>query len=336
MRWPWAFSIAVLASAAHAKPEPPVRPGRANVDFWKEMLEPHADEVNAILGKARELMLRPDHAMNGDTDWAVEQRAKFYRDARNLLAYARKLSPQHPEVLALLGRASDELGDTAAALDALEACARVTGPDKLPIDVAGRLGAIHIRLGELDAALRWLRLGQAPLSSVSAPVIVNLANVLAAKGDMVRAIDTLVGAIPTTMLGNYPDHVTLASFALAVLYDRDEQHAAAFSVLDQMQTGLQQQYAIYVQNELAKMRFPNPEDLHYYRGLLYESLGQYVEARAEWALYAAAGDPTWRARALAHIAAIDAERRAHPGAPQVPATLNPNGPQPHHRPRRYP
>ena len=336
MRWPWVFSIAIAAAPiAQARPEPPVRQRAPNVDFWKELIEPNADEVNAIVGKARELMLRPDHALNGDTDWAVEQRAKFYRDARNMLGYARKLAPQNTEVLALLGRAHDELGDTKAALEALEACVRVTGMDKVPMDVAGRLGAIQLRLGDLDTALKWLRLAQGPLSAISAPAIINLANLLAAKGDSAKAIDTLISAIPASMLGNFSNDITLASFALAVLYDRDEQRSAAFAVLDQMQNGLQQQYAIYVQNELAKLRFPNAEDLHYYRGLLYESLGQYVEARAEWAHYAASGDTPWRARALDHIAAIDAQRRANPGAPTQPQTLNPAVPNPH-RPRRHP
>ena len=295
----------------------------ANVDFWKEMIDPHADEVAAIVTKARELMMRPDHALNGDTDWAVDAREKFFRDAKNLLAHARKLSPQNVEVLSLLGRANDELGDTTAAVEVLEACVRVTGLDKLPIDVAGRLGAIQLRLGETDAALKWLRLAQAPLSPTSAPAIVNLANALAEKGETAKAIDTLVNAIPPSMLGNFANEVALASFALAVIYDRDEQRASAFAVLDQMQSGLGQQYAIYVQNELAKLRFPRAEDLHYYRGLLYESVGQYVEARAEWAHYAAVGESPWRPRALAHIAAIDAQRRAHPGPPPTPHPVTP-------------
>lgn len=291
------------------------------------MIDPNADEVASIVTKVRELMSRPDHALNGDTDWAVDARAKFFRDAKNMLVHARKLSPQNTEVLALLGRASDELGDTKGAIEALEACVRVTGLDKIPIDVAGRLGAIQLRIGDIDAALKWLRLAQAPLSPVSAPAIVHLATALAERGDTAKAIDTLVSAIPPSMLGNFSNDVTLASFALAVVYDRDEQRAAAFAVLDQMQSGLGQQYGVFVQNELVKLRFPHAEDLHYYRGLLYESIGQYVEARAEWAHYAAAGDTPWRARALAHVRAIDAQRRANPGAPPTPQPLAPATPR---------
>jgi tetratricopeptide (TPR) repeat protein len=336
VRWPWVFSIVLAAGTAHARPEPEPQTPAASGDFWRDLIDPHGDEVNAIVSKARDLMSRPDHPLNGDTEWAVEHRTRFYRDARNMLAYARKLSPQNTEVLSLLGRAADELGDTKEAIDALETCARATGPDKVPIDVAGRLGAIYLRRGERDTAIRWLRLGQAPLSSVSVHAIINLANALAARGDATQAIDTLVTAIPSSMLGNYSNDVTLASFALAVLYDRDEQRAAAFTILDQMQNGLQQQYAVYVQNELAKLRLPNAEDIHYFRALLYESLGQYIEARAEWAHFAASGETPWRARALDHIVAIDAQRRATPGAPPPPQILAPASQPRPPRPRRHP
>jgi tetratricopeptide (TPR) repeat protein len=314
------LSFAVAASApAAARPEPPVRQPVRTTDFWRDILEPHADEVNAIVSKARDLMARPDATT--DTDWAAEQRARFFRDARNLLSYARTLSPQNAEVLALLGRAADELGDTRGAIEALEACVRVTGSDAAMIDVVSRLGAIHIRMGDADGAVRWLRLAQGPLTQVNAMAIVNLANVLAEKGDTAKAIDTLAGAMPSSMLGGWTNELTLTSFALAVLYDRDEQRASAFAVLDSMQNGLGAQYAANVQAELARIRLPSPEDIFYYRALLYESLGQYVEARTEWAHYVAAGD-AWRDRARAHITAIDAQRRANPAVP-AQDNLNP-------------
>jgi hypothetical protein len=51
---------------------------------------------------------------------------------------------------------------------------------------------------------------------------------------------------------------------------------------------------------------------------LYEAVGSYPEARAEWALYAAVPDLPYRGRALDHIAAIDAQRRAPPPVSPVP------------------
>ena len=319
MRLSWVFSIVLGATT--------VADARPGGDFWKNAIEPHADEVHAIVAKARDLMHQPDSVP--DTEWAVDERAKFFGEARALLAHARTLSPQHVEVLALLGRAADELGDTAAAREALEACARAAGADKLPIEVAGRLGAIYVRLGDHDAALRWLRAAQAPLSTVSVVPLVNLANLYAARGDTTQAIDTLANAIAQSLLGRYDN--PLPRFALAVLYDRDEQRSAAFAVLHQLQSTHGLHYAALLQAELAKLRLAHAEDIHYYRALLYESLGHYVEARAEWAHYAAAGDTPWRRRALEHIALIDAQRRAKPGAPPRPAA-----PTPVPRPRRQP
>jgi hypothetical protein len=85
-----------------------------------------------------------------------------------------------------------------------------------------------------------------------------------------------------------------------------------------MQTQLTTSFGATVQNGLATMRFAPAEDQHYYLGLLYEVMGNYTEARAEWMLYAASGDLPFRARALDHVAAIDAESRAP--AATAPAT----------------
>jgi hypothetical protein len=104
----------------------------------------------------------------------------------------------------------------------------------------------------------------------------------------------------------------MVAFALAVLYDRDEQRANAFTVLDQMQASLNSLYTAQVQQQLNRFAFVPGEDQHYYLALFYESMGEYTEARAEWSLYAASGDTPWRARALSHIAEIDAQRRANP------------------------
>ena len=115
----------------------------------------------------------------------------------------------------------------------------------------------------------------------------------------------------------YSNEVSLISFALAVQYDRDEQRGAAFDVLDHMQTQLTSSLGATVQNSLGVMRFAPAEDQHYYLGLLYEVMGNYTEARAEWALYAAADLP-YRDRALEHIAAIDAQVRAPATQTQAP------------------
>jgi tetratricopeptide (TPR) repeat protein len=219
-------------------------------------------------------------------------------------------------VLSLLGHAADELGKTRQAIDALEACIRIQGPDRAGAEVTGRLGAIYLRLGKLDDAVRWLRYAQGPIAvSNHATVAVHLATALAARGEMSSAIDVLANALPTQASNFFTDPVTLVSFALAVHYDRDEQPGAAFEILDRMQSALQQELGPFVQRALAELGFAPPEDGYYYQALLYEALGAYAEARAEWTLYAAVPDAPWRRRALEHVRALDALRAA-------PATLH--------------
>ena len=301
----------MLPLAGEAKPVDPSRPprGPSYSRFWSEVVEPNGMQVAAILDKVEKLLQQPDAALQSDTDWAVDQRSRYFEDAFGQLQAARALSPNNADVLAQLGRVADELGKTREAIEALEASLRITGPENVS-KVTGRLGAIYLRLGKLDPAIRWLRLAQGPLNPITVQSLVHLANALAVRGEMIPAIETLANALPTHALGYYQEDVTLASFALAVLYDRDEQRGAAFDVLAQLQTTLQHQYANQLQIQLAKVRFAPAEDQHYYQALLYESQGHYIEARAEWALYAASGDTPWRPRALAHIAEIDAQRRS--------------------------
>lgn len=330
----WAIVCAVLFAAgngeARREPRTPTPPVDDAGDFWREAVEPNGDRVKALLQKANAAISQLDTAYVSDSDWAVDQRMKFYRDAYNLMRHARKLAPDHVEVLSILGRAADELGKTREAIDALEACVRVTGPDKASAQITGRLGAIYLRLGERDTAIRWLRYASSNhLSADNAPALVHLANAFAARGEIGTAIDTLKPHVPATFSsysysGNASE-ATMVAFSLVVIYDRDEQRGAAFELLAQMQTQLQAQYAHQVLSELSKFRFAPAEDQHYVQALLYESLGQYVEARAEWALYAASGDSPWRGRALDHIAAIDKQRRIDPTArpTQIPTPTRP-------------
>jgi tetratricopeptide (TPR) repeat protein len=304
----------VLAARAEARPAraPDVPPAPAErADFWREMLEPHSDEVRRIVTLADQYMRQGDIALFGDYDATGTQRMQFYRTAYGMLRYAHRRAPENLEVLRLLGQTADEIGKTHEAIEALEAAVRLAGADKAGIEVTGRLGAIYLRLGRVDDAIRYLRLAQGPIlpgKAVSATTLVHLSNALAARGEMGEAIDVLANALPTQVPW-YANEVTLVSFALAVQYDRDEQRGEAFEALDHMQTTLTSGMGATVQNALGVMRFAPAEDQHYYQGLLYEAMGNYTEARAEWALYAAADMP-YRTRALEHIAAIDMQRRA--------------------------
>jgi predicted Zn-dependent protease len=307
-------ALAALTGVAAAEvevmpPQAPVDPDRGN--FWRDMLAPHKDEVDAIVQKARQAINAADLALSSDYDPTGLERARFYREIYGMLKYARKLAPDNLDVLRLLGQVADEHGKTREAIEALQAAIDIAGMENAGIEATGRLGIIYLRLGKVEDAIRYLRVAQQPVSAgqpLTAQVVVHLSHALAARGQMSEAIDVLANNIPS-QIQYYPNELTLVSFALAVQYDRDEQRGAAFDTLDKMENTLQGQLGAMVQNVLAGMRFGPAEDRHYYYGLLYEAAGHYTEARAEWALYAAA-DGSYRRRALEHIAAIDALRRA--------------------------
>jgi hypothetical protein len=291
-------------------PQPRVDPERGN--FWRDLLTPHKDEVEMILQKARQALNTADMALYSDYDPTGLERIRFYREVYGMLKYARKLEPDNLEVLWRLGQCADEHGKTREAIEALQAAIDLAGTEKAGIEATGRLGIIYLRLGKVDDAIRWLRAAQQPVTAgqpLTAHVAVHLSHALAMRGQMTEAIDVLANNIPA-QVQYYPNELTLVSFALAVQYDRDDQRGAAFDVLDKMENTLQGQLGAMVQNVLAGMRFAPAEDRHYYYGLLYEAAGHYVEARAEWALYAAVDAAPYRRRALEHIAAIDSLRRA--------------------------
>jgi tetratricopeptide (TPR) repeat protein len=299
-------------------------PDRGN--FWRDMLWPHKDEVDMILVKVRQLLASMEQGQYYDYDPKGTERVRFFREAYGPLKHARKLAPDNVEVLRLLGQVADEHGKTREAIEALQTAIDLVGPDKVGADVTGRLGIIYLRLGKLDDAIRYLRTAQGPIvagQQLTAHVLVHLANALAARGQTSEAIDVLANAIPDN-LQYYANEVALVSFALAVHYDRDEQRGAAFDILDHMQSTLLGQIASLVLPALATIRFAPAEDRHYYYGLLYEAAGHLSEARAEFALYAAAGTLRYRRRALDHVSGIDALRKNPPAEGQLsPATYTP-------------
>lgn len=329
MRWISivALSLGTAASgpvAASPAPAPPADP--ATDTFWRDVVEPHGATVAAIVARAKNAIGKAVAAADDDS---IGRRARYLGDAYGMLRYAHKLSPQNTEVLSLLGVTADDLGKTRQALDALETCARLQGPEHTGPEVAGRLGMIYLRLGKLDAAIHWLRQVQAPLATTdSAMTVVHLATALAARGEMAQAIDVLTSTLPA-QINYFTDPVTIVSFALAVHYDRDEQRAAALDVIDRMSGNLQHELGPFLQRALAALRFAPAEDELYYHALLYESLGHDAEARAEWALYASVMDAPWRRRALDHITAIDA-RRAASGAHPTARGGAAHRVQPHH------
>lgn len=321
------FLVVALATRAEAEvamppPEPPVDPNRGN--FWRDVVEPHADEVNLILYKARAAIGQGELTGLAEYDPTGENHQKLYRDLFGMLRYARRLAPDNLDVLKLYAQTADAIGKTRQAMDALHAAIDLVGPDKAGSEVTGRLGEIYLRLGQLDDAIRYLRLAQGPIvpgSPVSAHVLIHLSTALAMRGQATEAIDVLADAMPVNP-PYYSNEMQLVAFALAVAYDRDDQRSAALDTLDHLHAALQESWGTMIHQAMASLRFAPAEDQQYYRALLLEATDSYSDARAEWALYAAANG-AYAQRALDHIAAIDKRPKSAVSVLPAPNALQP-------------
>jgi tetratricopeptide (TPR) repeat protein len=314
-----ALSLVLAATTARAEvidmpQQPAPDPDRGN--FWRDLMWPHKDEVDGIVFKVRQAIQNADIGLYADYDPSGTERIRFFRESYGPLKYARTLAPDNVEVLRLLAVCADEQGKTREAIEALQSAIDQAGIDKVGADVTGRLGMIYLRLGKYDDAIRYLRTAQGPIvpgQPLTAHVLVHLSTALAARGQMSEAIDVLANALPAG-LQYYTNEFALVAIALAVQYDRDEQRGAAFDILEGMQSSLQGQLASIGLPALATLRFSPPGDRHYYYGLLYEAAGHLVEARTEFALYAADPAAPYRRRALDHVHGIDQLRKT----PAVP------------------
>ncbi len=322
MRLAAVLLIAALGGRAEAElvpapAAPPVDPDRGN--FWRDLVAPHKDEIDVILWKARTAIGQGELAQLSEYDPTGENRQKLYRELYGMLRYARRLVPDNLEVLRLYATTADAIGKTRQAMDALHAAIDLVGPEQAGAEITGRLGAIYLRLGQLDDAIRYLRLAQGPIvpgSPITAHVLVHLSTALALRGQTTDAIDVLEQALPANP-PFYSNEIQVVAFALAVAYDRDDQRSAALDQLEHLRAALQDQWGQSVQTALAPLRFAPAEDQQYYRALLLEATDSYSDARAEWALYAASNGAYAR-RALDHIAEIDRRPAITPRAPAVP------------------
>jgi tetratricopeptide (TPR) repeat protein len=318
------YCATAQAEMIRAPQAPPVDPDRGN--FWRDIAEPHKDEVTLIVFKARQAMAQGEVTMLADYDPTGEGRQKLYRELFGMLRYARRLAPDNLDVLKLYAQSADAIGKTRQAMDALHAVIDLVGPDKAGPEVTGRLGEIYLRLGQLDDAVRYLRAAQGPII-VGQPI----STALAMRGQTTDAIDVLADALPTSV-PYYANEYQVVTFALAVAYDRDDQRSLAVEQLDHVRAALQESWGQSVHTALASLRFAPAEDQQYYSALLLEATDNYSDARAGWALYAAAKG-AYAQRALDHIAAIDSRPKSSTSTLVGPAIapMYPPSMRRHHR-----
>ncbi len=314
------LSIALAVPTARAD-RAAVPDDQAHSDsFWRDVVEPHHDEVYSLLARCRRAV---EGLASADAPPPAATRRALSADLVNVLRYAHKLEPDNLDVLRMLAEVADDAGDARQAREALHAIVDLVGEEHAGADALDRIGVAAIDAGRFDDAIRVLRIAQGPIGSLPAAshVLVHLATALALAGHTSDAIDALAGALPTAPAFE-ADELALVGFALAVQYDRDEQRGAAFEVLDRMKVSLGDQLAPALQNALARMRFAPAEDERYYRALMDEVVGDVPEARTEWLLYAADDAAPYRRRALDHARALDTQGRVR----KVPLLIAPPPP----------
>jgi len=157
----------VLARGATAEvidmpPAPPVDPDRGN--FWRDMLWPHKDEVDSIVGKARLAIQNADMGLYADYDPTGVERLRFYRETYGPLRHARTLAPENLEVLRLLGQVADEHGHGLAVAQRVVATTgmtiAMTAPDSLlAVGTSVNVAALRTRFADLVATAR-IAIGQ--------------------------------------------------------------------------------------------------------------------------------------------------------------------------------
>jgi tetratricopeptide (TPR) repeat protein len=313
------LSLALIAATAGPAAAGPHHRER---NFWEWVIDPDGAEIRVVLRKA-EQNIRSAHD-RGDR-FGDEQSVQdaLYQDARGMLRYGLRLQPDNPRLLLLLGTTCDELGRIDETVAALERYMGAEQTDRIQADARFRLGRAYARRGQLEAAAGMLRHGA---GRGDADATLALAEVYQQMGRMQDAIDVLEHHLGrrTAMLVGGEDLVQLM---LAIAYDRDEQLARAREVIDKLVAQRQRLLDVLaLQRYGPRLELYSTADRHYAQAYVYELSGFLSDARAEWMHYAATGGP-YRARALAHVRAIDSGTLGAVAPPPRPP-INPPYPRP--------
>jgi tetratricopeptide (TPR) repeat protein len=283
-----ALAIAVLAAfAAVARAAPAAAQGSG---FWRETVEPGcavADETRRSLW----------HIVGHDLDqptWVVA------------LARASRVverCPSDPELRFLRARLLYDLGrweESAAELDEVIA---LDGGGSFAPEAAFTLGVALTRLGRFEDAARAYRrfLEDAVWPQRRAIALTNLAETIMALDRLDEARELFAAAVAAD-----PTY-TLGYFGLAVALDRlGEQGQALAEMLHGLSIGLG------LEELLSDAVFYVPDwEIHYYRALAHEALGEPALALTQWQAFlgeGGAGGP-YADLARAHAARLVAERR---------------------------
>ena len=300
--------------------QPPPSPAAAKPGtFWERAIDPHGADLRVIrtkveknLARATDASLRP--TLLGDTVPLDDRvRRTLLIDALGMLRYGLSLAPEDPWMLERAGFAAARLGRLQQARTLLTRYMRLEAAKRIAASTHARLGRIHARLREWDAAVIQLRISlelAASRPDSRAQAVVTLAGIYMHQQRLADAIALVMGELrgPAVMRGVYSGE-PIVQLTLAVAYDRDEQRARANTVLTKMKQRGQLALSLLQQPVFNASTYAPIIDRHYFAALIYEAAGHSADARTEWLNYASSADARYRRHAQAHVADLDAATR---------------------------
>jgi tetratricopeptide (TPR) repeat protein len=258
--------------------------------FWAETIEP---------GCARSAEVRRGlwSVVSGDADAPTWVLALASADR------AVDGCPSDPELRFLRARLLYDLGRWEESVGELETVIEGDSQGSFAPEAAFTLGVSLTRLGRFEEAAAAYRrfLDDAVWPQRRAIALTNLAETIMAQDRLDEAFETFTAAVAAD-----PTY-TLAYFGLAVVLDRiGEQGRALAEMLHGLSIGLG------VEELSSDAVFYVPDwEIHYYRALAYEALGETALALTQWQIFLAEGGSggPYADRARAHAARLEAERR---------------------------
>ncbi len=264
-------------------------PVRAESQFWEEMATPGITEYRSLVAEARELFDRGDR-----------------RSALERLERAQRLLPDQPAAHAWAGSLltrSDRFEDATRAWDRVLALdpSFLEGEESLAFDCTiafARVGRYR-QAAELYSGM----LARGVSDQLRPVVLVNMAEMLIAASceGLDEAIDLYQEAVRDS-----PDRAGAqwglgAALARAGRDEEAEVALAAAVRLDPQWTTFSRSGSFFVP----------PYDIHFYRALGWEQIGNHAQARLEWQTYLEAGgaEGCWNEIARAHLQALEGRSR---------------------------
>lgn len=256
-------------------------------EFWERTLNPNKELYENRVTRAARII-----AQRGD--------AQSLASAKELLDDAIALRPDEPVAYWHLAKLHEKQQDWAGCAKGYAGVFDLD-PDYHPAGNHAKqgyaldyfLGVCHSRAGDYESSIHHLKRILSRGATGSYEVWWRLGESYMALGRLAESIEALEQA---GELHRYTK--TALSFALAVAYDRDENHAKAREHLDKALTA---RHAVS-QLSSPSIEYAPTEDKYYYLGLANEAQGHYESARVHFRRYQKlAGEGMWGRRTRDHL-----------------------------------